>query len=86
MEATAMSIEQLTTFFAWATLFNVILYAIAALALMFGRASIARLHGRLFGLDGPDLSRAYFQYLAHYKIAVIMLSLVPWLALQMMAT
>jgi hypothetical protein len=49
-----MSIEQLTSFFAWATLLNIVLYTFAALTVIFARASIARLHGKMFALDGPD--------------------------------
>jgi Family of unknown function (DUF6868) len=39
----------------------------------------------MFGLSEADLSRAYFQYLAQYKIAIFVLNLVPYVALEFMA-
>jgi hypothetical protein len=39
----------------------------------------------MFGLETADLSRAYFQYIAQYKIAIIVLSLTPYKALRIMS-
>jgi hypothetical protein len=38
----------------------------------------------MFGLDDTDLSRAYFQYLAQYKILIFVFNLMPYLALRIM--
>jgi hypothetical protein len=38
----------------------------------------------MFGLEDADLSRAYFQYLAQYKILVFVFNLMPYLALRIM--
>lgn len=38
----------------------------------------------MFGLSQDDLSRAYFQYLAQYKIAIFVLNIAPYLALKAM--
>ena len=42
---------------------------------------MTQIHGRMFGLDEPSLMRSYFQYLALYKIAILVFNLVPFLAL-----
>ena len=47
--------------------------------------TITRYHSALFGLDEKDLGRAYFQYLAQYKIAIIVLNIAPYLALRIIA-
>jgi hypothetical protein len=49
------------------------------------RGTISKIHSSLFGLDEKDLGRAYFQYIAQYKIAIIVLNIAPYLALKIMA-
>jgi len=49
------------------------------------RGSITTIHSKLFGLDEKDLGRAYFQYLAQYKIAIIVLNIAPYIALRIMS-
>jgi len=39
----------------------------------------------MFGLNEMDVARAYFQYLAQYKIAIFVLNLVPYIALRMLS-
>jgi hypothetical protein len=49
---------------------------------MLAGGPIKRLHAKMFGLSEEDLSRAYFQYLAQYKIAIFVFNLAPYLALR----
>lgn len=79
------SLAAITTFFGWTTVVNFALLALSSLALILSRGTIARIHGAMFGLEAADLSRAYFQYLAQYKIAIIVFSLTPYVALKLMA-
>jgi hypothetical protein len=44
---------------------------------------VSRVHARLFGLNPTELSPIYFQYLANYKIAVLIFNLVPYIALKL---
>ena len=57
----------------------------SSLLLVFAGAPIKRLHASLFGLSEGDWSRAYFQYLAQYKIAILVFNLAPYLALRIVA-
>jgi hypothetical protein len=79
------SLEAVTTFFGWTTAINFMLLAVSTIAVIVMRGSISTLHGRMFGLESVDLSRAYFQYIAQYKIAIIVFSLTPYIALKLMA-
>ena len=79
------SLEAITTFFGWTTVINFALLFVSSITVIAARESIARLHGRMFGLESVDLSRAYFQYIAQYKIAIIVFSLTPYIALKLMA-
>ena len=79
------SLAALTTFFGWTTTINFVLLGVSSIMVIAMRGSISRIHGRMFGLETVDLSRAYFQYTAQYKIAIIVFSLTPYIALKLMA-
>ena len=78
------SIEAVTAFFGWTTVVNFALLAFSTFMIIVTRGSISRIHGQMFGLESADLSRAYFQYIAQYKIAIIVFSLTPYIALKIM--
>ena len=79
------SIEAVTAFFGWTTVINSVLLVVSSIIVIAMRGSISRMHGRMFGLETADLSRAYFQYMAQYKIAITVFSLTPYIALKLMA-
>lgn len=79
------SLEAVTAFFGWTTVINFVLLFISSIIVIRTRGSISRIHGSMFGLETADLSRAYFQYIAQYKIAIIVFSLTPYIALKLMA-
>ena len=76
-------LNAVTAFFGWTTVINFALLAVSTILVVSMRGSIARMHGRMFGLESADLSRAYFQYIAQYKIAIIVFSLTPYIALKL---
>ena len=76
-------LELLTAFLGWTTIINLVLLLISSIIVVAARGAISRIHGRLFGIESADLSRAYFQYLAQYKIAIIIFSLTPYIALKL---
>jgi hypothetical protein len=80
-----MTMETLTELLGWASVLNIVVLMLSTIILVAMRGTIVKLHSQLFGLDEKDLGRAYFQYLAQYKIAIIVLNVVPYLALKIMA-
>jgi hypothetical protein len=78
------SLETLAAFLGWCTLINLGMLMFASLLLVYMRGPISKIHGGMFGLDDTDLSRAYFQYLAQYKILIFVFNLMPYLALRIM--
>lgn len=80
-----VSIETLTIFLGWSTVINICLLGIMTIFLVALRGPISQIHSKLCGLNEEDLARAYFQFLAQYKILVIVFNLVPYIALKMMA-
>ena len=80
-----MTIETLTEFFGWVSIINIAVLMISGLPVMLMRDVISKIHSKIFGLNPEDLGRAYFQYLAQFKIATIVFSIAPYIALKIMA-
>ncbi len=79
------SLDSFTSFFGWCSVVNIGILIFASLAVALIRESMSSIHGKMFGLGEADLSRAYFQYLAQYKIAIFVFNLVPYIALRIAA-
>ena len=80
-----MTTETLTELLGWASIINIAILLFSTVLLIAMRRTISKVHASLFGLDEKDLGRAYFQYLAQYKIAIIVLNITPYIALKCMA-
>lgn len=78
-----MTLDQTMTFLGWSTLLNFALMALATLALWAMPGVITGIHGRMFGLDRQDIVRSTYNFLAIWKVAVIVLNLVPYLVLRL---
>ena len=79
------TIETFTELLGWITFINICVLIIVSISVMLMRNAMIGIHGKMFGLDPVDLSRAYFQYIAQYKIAIFVLNLVPYVALKIIA-
>lgn len=77
-----MNIDQLSSFFGWMTVINIGILVFTSVLAMAMRGTICRMHGKLFGLSEKEVSVALYAYLGIYKIFVIVLNIVPFLALQ----
>ena len=80
-----MTVEVLTELLGWASVINIAILLLSTLGVITMRKAITGIHAKLFGLDEKDLGRAYFQYLAQYKIAIIVLNIAPYIALKVMS-
>jgi hypothetical protein len=80
-----MTTETLTELFGWASIINIAVLMFSSIMVVAARNSITKIHAKMFGLNEQDLGRAYFQYLAQFKIATIVFSIAPYLALKIMA-
>ncbi len=78
-----MSTETVSALLGWSSIINSVLLLLAAFFVIVLRDNITRLHASMFNVDEKELGLAYFQYLGQYKIAILMLNIVPWLALQL---
>ena len=64
---------------------NLGLLMLASLFISVARAWVMRVHAKMFRLSESELPGAYFQYLAHYKLAILMFNLTPYFALKLMS-
>ena len=78
-----MTQEFLTTVFGWMALLNIAVLLFSTLMIVLMQGWIAGIHGRIFQMERPDVKRAYFRYLANYKILTLVFCIVPWLALKL---
>jgi hypothetical protein len=75
----------LTDFFEMCALINFLILVTASVALLIFRKYILKLHVKITGLEKHDLNLAYFKYMANFKVAFIIFSLVPYLALKIIS-
>ncbi len=80
-----MTIEQLTTLLGWCSVINIGVLAFSAIAIVSLKGVAVRIHSAMFQVDPSNLPSTYFQYLGNYKIAVLVLNIVPWISLKLMA-
>ena len=65
----------------WSSVLNMGLLSIAAIALLVAGDAIKGIHSRLYGLPEADLDRAYFQYMANFKVMIFVFNLAPYAAM-----
>ncbi|SMO74860.1 DUF6868 family protein [Ruegeria faecimaris] len=78
-----MTQELLTSVFGWMAVINLAVLLFSTLMVVLMQDWAAGIHSRMFQMDRADVKRAYFRYLANYKILVLIFSIVPWLALKL---
>ena len=78
------TIEAARGFLGWCSVINIGLLILSGISLVLFGGPISRIHAKMFNLDESNMSRAYFQFLAQYKIAIILFNIVPYFALRIM--
>ena len=79
-----MDMNTLTVFLGWCTVINLAMLIISTVIYALFKNSIAKLHGMLFNINEEDINLIYYKYLGGYKIGIILLNLVPYIALKVM--
>ena len=79
-----MDLMQLTTWLGWMSLINMTILCVAGLMLYLGRQTVFKLQRRLIPISQEEMVRLYAEFLARYKMWVILLNIAPYLALKLM--
>lgn len=77
-----MTVEIWQSFFGWSTAINVGLLAFWFLFYWLGHDLMYRFHSRLFKVSENTFDAIHYAGLATYKVGIMLLNLVPYLALQ----
>ena len=80
-----MDLQALTTFFGWCAVLNIGFLMFSAIWIVVFRDFTKRTHTALMKVDEAALDTYYFQYLGNYKLATLVFSVVPYIALRLMA-
>ncbi len=78
-----MTKEILTAVFGWMTVLNFAILLLSSLMIVTMQDWIAGIHGKMFQMDQAEVKKAYFKFLANYKLLTIVFCLMPWVALKM---
>ena len=79
-----MYLANIREFLGWCSVINFGLLISSVIFVIAFRNKIAAIHGKMFDLDEKEVSKMYFNYLANYKIAIIVLNIIPYFALKIM--
>lgn len=79
------SIDLWREFFGWASVINAGILIFTSILIVGLRGMISKIHGNMFGLSEEQVSVAYFQYLANYKILIFIFAVVPYFVLRLMS-
>ncbi|MFT4612898.1 MAG: hypothetical protein ACI9NT_000031 [Bacteroidia bacterium] len=79
-----MSMAEATTFLGWCTVLSMSLLALTALCLAVMRAFVISVHTGLYDIPEDQLKAMYFDYMAKFKLLIIVFNLLPYCALKIM--
>ena len=79
-----MDIETVREFLGWCTVINVGVFFLGVIKVLAIRDWASKVHAKMFQDDEASVRQDYFLYFAHYKIAIIVFNLVPYIALSVM--
>ncbi len=77
-----MDLDRLQDFLLWSLLVNAGIYLISLVGVLSLRRFMRQIHAKLFGVSEETANKVIYQYLAIYKLLLIVFNLVPWIAIQ----
>ena len=80
-----ISIDTLAEFFGWCTVINIGIYLLSVGGLALFRNLAYRMIAGIFAIGEAEVARSSLQYVGNYKLALITLSFVPYVALKIMS-
>ena len=76
-----MNMAVLQEFLFWCMILNIGIYFFSAIMMIVLRDFISNIHMKIFGLDAATVHKTFYNYLALYKLLIVVFNFVPWLAL-----
>ena len=79
-----MTISQLTELLGWASVINVGYLFLATITLILMRGTVSSIHSKMLNIDAEELCSKYFDFLSNFKVATIVITVAPYIALKIM--
>ena len=79
-----MNIAQLTDFLLYCTLINYVILLIWFFAFIFAKDLMKKLHRQWFNLSDQNFDAIHYSAMAVYKIGILLLNFVPFIALKLL--
>ena len=76
-----MNLDQLTEFFKWMTIINIVLLVLSSVITMILKNVMCKMHGKLFGIKEESVALVAYGYLGMYKVLVLVFNIVPYISL-----
>jgi len=79
------SIETLRELLGWCSVINIGVLFLSSIMIVLMQSWIVNAHAKMTGINEEELPILYFQILGNYKMLIILLNLVPYIALRIMS-
>ena len=73
-----ITLSQLTELLGWASIINIAFLTLTTLSIILMREKISSIHSKMFGINKEDVSKIYVNYLANYKILLLVFCVAPY--------
>jgi hypothetical protein len=80
-----MQTTELSDFLMWCFIFNAGLFFFWFVAFLCAKDQIHGIHSRWFAISKEQFAAINYRLMGQYKLAIVMLNLVPWIALLVLA-
>jgi hypothetical protein len=80
-----ITIDVMREFFGWSTVISMGLLVFTMILLFIIKEMAWRMHSKMFDIEESDIRLAYYRYLGHFKIAIIIFNMVPYIVLRIMS-
>ncbi len=79
-----ISLSDITQLLGWCATINIVLLLLSTILLLGMQKQVLRLHSAVTEIETVELKKMYINYLAYYKIAILIFNLAPYLGLKIM--
>lgn len=80
-----ITIDVMREFFGWCSVVSMCLMIFTMILLFIIKGMAWKMHAKMFNIEESDIRLAYYRYLGHFKIAIIVFNLVPYIVLRIMS-
>ena len=78
-----IDLNSFTAFVGWCALINMSLLAVMAISVAVAGEWMAGIHASMYRVSPERLPEIYFNYLAHFKLVVLIFNITPYVALKL---